>query len=303
MPNTLAHLGVQALATRALVRDVDERWIYAGAVVPDVGWILQRMIQAAIPAPSPDLRLYAIVQTSLWCSLLLAGALSLFARQRAKVFAVLALNVLLHLLLDACEIKWANGVVLFAPVSWEALNWGWFWPEDWPAHLLTLVGAAYVALTTRRLIRTPLDLSWPVPAAQVAATVLLCAYLALPWALRSRPLASDSHFVGAITDVQQRAGTYVEFDRATYRANPPSIQSPLLAEPVRAVGIAIGRDSVVSIRGRFLDEAHLEVQSYHDHGGRGRDVPSIVALTYIFMICALALVRGRLSPAFDGAGP
>ena len=66
MPNTLAHLGVQGIATRSVLRDADLKWIYLGCIIPDVSWIIQRLVRYVIPnIDLYDLRLYAIVQASL----------------------------------------------------------------------------------------------------------------------------------------------------------------------------------------------------------------------------------------------
>jgi hypothetical protein len=46
VPNALAHLGVQGVATRALLRDADLKWVYIGCIIPDIPWILQRFVRA-----------------------------------------------------------------------------------------------------------------------------------------------------------------------------------------------------------------------------------------------------------------
>ena len=120
MPNTLAHLGVQLALTRCVMRQADPKWIYAGCVIPDLPWIARRILDASLSGLNAyDLRLYAIAQSSLVCSLLACGALAALSRTPLASFAVLGLGAGIHLLLDACQIKWANGVHLFAPVSWE----------------------------------------------------------------------------------------------------------------------------------------------------------------------------------------
>ena len=92
MPNTLGHLCVQGLATRAVIRGADFKWILLGCVLPDLPWILQRVIRVLAPEiGSPyDLRLYSIVQGSLVISLLLCGALALASAAPARVMAILS---------------------------------------------------------------------------------------------------------------------------------------------------------------------------------------------------------------------
>jgi hypothetical protein len=94
-------------------------------VIPDVPWILQRIVSAGFTASVVDpydLRLYTIVQSSLIACLVLSLALSLLSSAPRRVFMLLAFNSFVHLLLDAMETKWANGVNLFAPFSWQLLN-------------------------------------------------------------------------------------------------------------------------------------------------------------------------------------
>ncbi len=65
MPNTLAHLGVQGLTTRSLLKDADYKWIYLGCIIPDLPWILQRIVMYVYPGIDPyDLRLFVIIQST-----------------------------------------------------------------------------------------------------------------------------------------------------------------------------------------------------------------------------------------------
>ena len=61
-----------------------------------------------------------------------------------RVFLVLGFGVLLHLLIDACQIKWGNGPHFLVPFDWRLTNFGFFWPEQLPSHLLTALGGLYV---------------------------------------------------------------------------------------------------------------------------------------------------------------
>ena len=145
MPNTLAHLGVQGFLTRTIIREADIKWIFLGALIPDFPWIARRAILFLIPQVDPiDLRLYAIAQSSLAGCLLLAAAISLLTYKPLRIFIILAINSLLHLLIDALQTKWGNGVHLLAPVSWHTWNLGYFWPETMATYALTVLGVIYV---------------------------------------------------------------------------------------------------------------------------------------------------------------
>ena len=116
MPNTLAHVGLQALATRAVAPATDLKWIYLGCIVPDLPWMLQRigqwLAQALAPpgagAPLVDpytLHLYGIVQATLAMSLCLSLAFASLATEPGRAFSIVAGNAWLHLLLDIIEIN------------------------------------------------------------------------------------------------------------------------------------------------------------------------------------------------------
>jgi hypothetical protein len=117
MPNALAHLGVQCLATRFLLKDVDYKWIYLGCIIPDLPWILQRIVKLAFPSIDHyDLRLYVVIQSSFCFCFLLSAALATLSVNYWKTLAILGFNSFLHLFLDACQIKRAKGVHFLAPL-------------------------------------------------------------------------------------------------------------------------------------------------------------------------------------------
>ena len=131
MPNTIAHIAVQTLISRGLLRGADFKWILAGCVLPDIPWIAQRAVAGLAPEfPAIPLRLYTAVQSSLIVTLILGVALAFLSRRPVQTFAILALGVVLHLLLDATQTKWANGVLLFAPFSWDLLNFCLLYTSD-----------------------------------------------------------------------------------------------------------------------------------------------------------------------------
>ena len=116
MPNSIGHFGAQGVATRLLIKEADPKWILAGCIIPDVPWIMRRAAQTLLPAVDRyDLRLYAITQSTLLLSLVLAGALALLASRPRLTFLVLGLNCVIHLILDACRIKWGGGIHRIVP--------------------------------------------------------------------------------------------------------------------------------------------------------------------------------------------
>ncbi len=145
MPNTLAHLGVQGFATRSLLKDADYKWIYIGCIIPDLPWILRRIVHFAFPGINLyDLSLYATVQSSFCFCLLLSIALAALSVNYWKTFAILGFNSFLHLFFDACQTKWANGVHFLAPFNWHLTNFGFVWPESFLTYILTIFGISYL---------------------------------------------------------------------------------------------------------------------------------------------------------------
>ena len=81
--------------------------------------IIRRVVRGAVPVVDPyGLRLSAVVQASFVVSLLLCAACAAVSSAPRKVFGILTLNAVVHLLLDGLQTKWATrGVHFFAPFS------------------------------------------------------------------------------------------------------------------------------------------------------------------------------------------
>ncbi|MBU1985662.1 MAG: hypothetical protein KJ846_00385, partial [Proteobacteria bacterium] len=125
MPNTLVHIGIQGPLNTLFGKGTNPQWMLLGCIIPDIPWILQRILNF-IPGIDPyTLRLYSLNQASLFFCLFMAAALALSTRRSLHIFLLLSLNCLLHLLLDATQIKWANGVQLLVPFSWSMLRFDW----------------------------------------------------------------------------------------------------------------------------------------------------------------------------------
>ena len=121
MPNTLVHFAAQGAASHALWRRLDPRFLYLGCGCPTCrGSCAERPWPSACPVGR--LRPAAVHDGAR-----LAGGHAppgrriavRDERRRGASIAWLGLNALLHLLLDATEIKFGNGVHLLAPLSWR----------------------------------------------------------------------------------------------------------------------------------------------------------------------------------------
>lgn len=301
MPNTLVHFALQGTASRGLWRRLDPRWIYLGCLLPDVPWILRRVVVAlGLPVDPIDLRLYTMAQASLAGTLLLCAALAAATVARRLVLTVLGLNALLHLLLDATEVKWGNGVHLLAPFSWRMTSFDLVAGESTLIFALTIAGALVLALEVARP-RVPvvgLDLR---PRRLAAAAALLAAYLLAPLPFFGAVEESDSYSVKTLRDVAGRPGRAVSLDRTAFLATPAGGFVHLWnGERVRALDAILDHDARVSLRGTFLAPDVLRVDRFVEHR-QDRDWPSYVALGLLALVWARPLWPPRRPPRVGGA--
>ena len=285
MPNTLGHFGVQGPLSRGLFRGVDVRWIYLGCLLPDVPWILRRAVESGfVTRVDPfDLRLYVYAQASLAITLLLCGACAAWSAAPRRVFALLGLNALLHLLLDACQIKWGNGVLIAAPFSWDATRFGLFWPESLPTYLITAAGAIVIVcelLAPRRAVAAIV-----VDRRRcVASALLLLAYALAPLLAMQAVDAHDVHHIRTLREIRERPGRGIEIDRAPFvREGDRGFIQLWTGERLEIVGPlpeGVGR---LSLQGRFEDEDTIRLDAVHGHRFH-RDLASYVGLLALALL-------------------
>jgi len=293
VPNTLAHLGIQALATQALVRNADLKWIYIGAIIPDLPWILQRIILLGPVYFDPyDLRLYAITQASLMVCLIISLAFAALSTQFWRTFVILGSGSFLHLLLDALQIKWANGVHLLVPFDWRLLRFDFFWPESFPSYLLTTFGLLFVLFNWKQSVSTPLDLSARSTKRFVIALTLLVGYFLLPFVLLKNPEKANNHFVKTLRSVHNRNGKFIELDRRPYVYHPAeNILVTFIGEKLNVEGIDLDHSATVSIRGTFITENRILVHNYHVHTPIFRSGASYLGLILVTTILVQAKIK------------
>ena len=300
MPNTLAHFGAQGVLSRVLLPGVDPKLVLLGCLLPDVPWILQRLFRAVLPSLDPySLRLYVIVQGSLFGTLFLCGAIAAISKPGWKVFWILALNAGLHLSLDALQTKWANGVHLLAPFSWELLNLGMFWPESLPTYLLTLLGLGYVAWSWKQTVSNPFPFTEFSSKKIMSCLGLLCLYFLLPLLLLEKPKVQDNHFVQTLRKVDSRVGHKVEFDRNAYlKGDEKDVIRTFAGEKLGIVEGKLDHSAQVSVRGRFVKADEIEILEIHEHSRWFRD-----SSNYIGILLLLTIWGVSLSHAWAKIGP
>jgi hypothetical protein len=297
MPNTLVHFAVQGAASRGLWRRLDPRWIYLGCLLPDVPWIVRR-VAASLGAPVDpiDLRLYAMAQASLAATLLLCGVVAVVATAPRLAFSVLGFGALVHLLLDACEMKWGNAVHLFAPFSWRMTSFELIGGEGAIMASLSVAGALLGAfeIVRPRLPAMGLDLR---PGRLAAAGTLLVAYALAPLPFLRSIEASNSYSVRTLRQREQRPGARVSLDRTTVRRTPAGGLVELwTGEVVRTTGALPEHDARISLSGTFLEPDLLRVDRFVEHR-RHRDWLTYLALAMLSLLWARPQLGGLRCPA------
>ncbi len=284
MPNTIAHFAVNGLITRGLITKADLKWIYLACVIPDLPWILQRIIKLLpISIDLYDLRAYCVVQSSLFLCLMLCLALSFLARTKRKVFIILSIGAVLHLLLDAVQIKWANGVHLFLPVNWELLRFDLFWPESVGTYLLTIAGLVYFIFYFKESIDISEKIKIPSTQNILLCLFLITAWLLLPLSMLNQVYQHNNHFISTLKDIEDRTGELIEIDRNKIKVTDSSTQIyTFFAEWITLQNITSRDNQNVSIKGKFINNKTIHVDEYHEHS-KFRDFASIFGLFLVII--------------------
>ncbi len=293
MPNSLVHFVVQGVASKAVFRGVDMKWVFLGCILPDIPWIIQRLARIMLPQIDPyTLRLYVIVQASLVFCLVLSAAFAMLSRKPKIVFAILAINSFFHLLLDALEIKLGAGVHFFAPFTWELLTFGLVWPEHIIVTLLTVGGFIYIAYFMFKSAGNPIGLSIFLTRNISLSLIFLAVYFTMPFALVDGPEKYDNHFVKTLQEKEKRVGKEVLLERALYipHASGGAVRT-FAGEELNLTGQLPLKPGAVSIRGMFVDQGTIQVIELHENHGKFRDMASYTAMLLFVMLWALSLFR------------
>ncbi len=297
MPNTLAHVGINGLITKSIIKKSDILWIYLGCVIPDFPWIVRKIIESALPSVNGyDLQLYVIVQASLFFSLILSFILALFSVDIKKTFLILGIGSLFHLLVDSIQTKWANGVHLFAPFSWDMTNYGFFWPESVWTYIITFLGLAFFIyywksnFVSRPLIAFSLNRI-------VTATILMLTYIFLPLLFVDHVEQADNHFISTLRNENSRVGSYVEMDRKKVvlreKTNSYWIES-FDKSLIELNNIEELKSDRISIKGKFISNNEIYVEDYQENWSLFRDGASYVGL-FLILLSWIIYLKIKLS--------
>lgn len=286
MPNTLVHIALQVPATRALTRRIGVGWLLLGCVIPDIPWILRRIVgMVSANVNSYDLMAYATVQASWLFCVVLSISFACLARRPVIIAAVLTSNCLVHLLMDAVEIKPGNGVHLFAPWSWELFSLGWLWPENLAIMIFSGLGLALGVWLIRAQPQRLDFISNRVAARALLSGLVLLIYLVGPLAFVRGPHDADNHSVRTLREADQRVGRTVRLDRQAYFINDDSHYLVTYAgEKIRLDGPPLARAGRVSVTGTFVETDMIRVTDLHANQAIFRDYASLAGLLIVLTV-------------------
>jgi hypothetical protein len=262
MPNTLAHIGAQLPITRILFKKTDPRWICLGLLIPDIPWILQRLLLALPPGIQPyEIRAYVVLLSSPVMCALVSGAIAVLFEEKRSIFWTLFLGSLFHLLLDGAQEKGGMGILMLFPFSWKAFSYPVFSMDGWLSLSMTVVG---LVVTLTVLIRNPLYprfSRWTLSAKTITVAALLTlTYALVPALLIDSTIRANVHDTGIISGILNRTGQTIHFDRATYLpGDPPMIKNSTMPQAVEVTDLNLHEKTLVSGTARFVTEDRIDM--------------------------------------------
>ena len=294
MPNTLAHIAVNSISTKIIIRNSELLWIYIGCIIPDIPWIIRKLVTFILPSMNGyDLQAYAIIQSSLLFSIIMSLDFALISTSKKRTFLILALGSLLHLIFDLLQIKWANGVILFAPFSWEMINFGLFWPENIINYIITSLGLVYFMVNWKKvkIEKLPITIKYK---STILSVLLIVCYLSAPLLFIQNIYSANSHYVRTLKDIELREGNYVELDRKSILYNKLSNSYWIYSfnqDLIELSNLNSAESSRISVKGYFETNDRIKVSEFHENWDQFRDGASYIGLFLIFLIWINAVLK------------
>ena len=294
MPNTLAHIAVNSISTKIIIRNSELLWIYIGCIIPDIPWIIRKLVTFILPSINGyDLQAYAIIQSSLLFSIIMSLAFAFISTSKKRTFLILALGSLLHLIFDLLQIKWANGVILFAPFSWEMINFGLFWPENIINYIITSLGLVYFMVNWKKvkIEKLPITIKYK---STILSVLLIVCYLSAPLLFIQNIYSANSHYVRTLKDIELREGNYIELDRKSILYNKLSNSYWIYSfnqDLIELSNLNSAESSRISVKGYFETNDRIKVSEFHENWDQFRDGASYIGLFLIFLIWINAVLK------------
>ncbi len=269
MPNTLAHIGIQSVLGRGAIRHASLHWILLSCIIPDLPWIFQRLLRSApVEIDLISLRTYAIAQSSLVFCLILAISFAMLSRDPRRTFLILAFGATLHLVLDAMQTKWGNGVILVAPFDWTLINFDLFWPEQVPSYLLTAFGLGYIAYVWVREGPEPLPLPSFQPMRVLLTVSAFLVWVAGPVMFLTTIEAENLHDTQTLRSVSDRTDKPISVDRnaVVETVDGNHLLSHWTGEEwTLLIPTNPPSEGTISLRGQFVDATTIAVSEVKQH--------------------------------------
>ena len=291
MPNTLAHIGIQTPLNRLGIQNIPLQWIMAGCIIPDIPWIVQRILEAIPGLDAISVKLYTTSQASLAFCLLLSLAIAMLVRNSRTIFLVLAGNSLLHLLLDAIQIKWGNGVQLFLPFSSAFTTFNLLWPEHFSSYLFSGIGFLIVILSWKKAICCDMQLQRPDRQKSLVLIICLLLYGIGPIPLIDDALANNIRYSQTLRNKEARTGQTILLGREYYRAETKTIKI-YTGEELKITNPPTGPSTRLSIRGQFQDEHSITINELHPQPSF-RDLSSFIGLLLSLLLWTHTFIHNQ----------
>jgi hypothetical protein len=253
-----------------------------GATWPDLPWVLLRGLHMVVPissslTPSYYVQPFATPLMCLWAGVIFACCVR---RPRRQAVAFVA-AAWLHLLLDACQTRFGNGVAFLYPLSGKLYDFEVFWEESPVGLAMLALSVGFVAVVAKQGVAS---MTWKRPPAMWVA-VLLVGYFAMPVVTWSLMRGDDTFGMAFVSDPTSFEGRTVGFDRNLLAGTNPPILRTWYGRDLRLVGVPAEAQAgdIVSVRGRYTD-GEIAVEAFHVHLRHLHDVPSMVALAVFVVI-------------------
>ena len=253
-------------------------------VIPDLPWIELKLLLSTQIINPYDLRLYCTAQASLFFCLVLAGGLCLWTQNSVKIFFILGVNSLGHLLLDSLQIKWGNGVNILSPMNWELFHLDIFWPEYTGTVILSTVGFIYLIYNWKTIKgNNPIHITIN-KKKYALGSLFIALYIIGPLYFIDQLDDADTYFIHTMRNIDERTGKPIKLDRAHYFAGTHEVKT-YSGERIKITGKLPQESGRVSFSGVFKDNKTITSKAYHRHNNY-RDLASFIGL---FMACTLVL--------------
>lgn len=279
MPNTLGHIGIQVPLSNLFFKKAELQWIALGCLIPDIPWIIQRVLFKLQLFDPYMINYYTTIQASLFFSVALGVSFSMLSRRSIRIFLLLLFNIVIHLLLDSCEIKWGNGVLLLAPLSWDLTRFDFFWTDHPITFVVSAAGLFFVLFFWRTSTHKDIQLIRPKGTKAAIYFLALGCYILAPALFIGQAEQADIKYLATLEDKQTRPGKTIEAERLPFSSDKNLVRF-FSQEEVQVTGNLPKQASLLSFRGKFITMDTIEVKESHGQS-RSRYWASIVGLISI----------------------